>query len=270
MTAPSLATVFTIGHSNRPIGDFIALLEQAGIQRLVDIRRLPGSRAFPQFDSPTLEAALHAARLDYSWLGESLGGRRGRSLPKDDLRNGLWENQSFRYYADYALSPAFTAGLAELEALAAQQRCAIMCAEAVWWRCHRRIVTDHLIARDHPVFHIMGPGAAHPASLTPGAVVCDGTVTYPPRPLTRTADLFQASTRKNSAAPPHFAVGDHVRWNSEAGYVTGRIIAIHTVDTDYKGHLRRCTQADPQYSIKSDKTDHIAMHKGKALKLIED
>ncbi|TAM10317.1 MAG: DUF488 domain-containing protein [Nevskiaceae bacterium] len=184
------ATVYTIGHSTRTIDEFIALLKESTIERLVDIRRFPGSRRWPQFTSATLATSVRDAGIDYSWLGEALGGRRRHSLPADDLRNALWQNASFRYYADYALSPAFAAGLDALEGLAGRQRCAIMCSEAVWWRCHRRIVTDYLIARGHPVRHIMAPGHVTDATLTPGAVTDHGGVTYPPAPLTHTGDLF--------------------------------------------------------------------------------
>lgn len=175
----SAASLFTIGHSTHPLADFLALLRESAIECLADIRRLPGSRAFPQFDSPALRASLHEAGIDYVHMAD-LGGRRGRTAPKGDRRNGLWRNTSFRYYADYALTPPFAAALAELEARAARQRCALMCAEAVWWRCHRRIVTDHLLARGHAVFHIMGPGKVVAATLTPGARVAHGCVTYPP------------------------------------------------------------------------------------------
>ncbi|HEX7381595.1 MAG TPA: DUF488 domain-containing protein [Nevskiaceae bacterium] len=194
MAAPD---VYTIGHSNRTIDEFIALLREAGVQRLIDIRRLPGSRACPQFDAEPFKASLAQAGIDYCWL-QALGGRRGRSLPKDDARNAFWENLSFRHYADYALTPPFAEGLAQLEAFAARQRCAIMCAEAVWWRCHRRIVTDHLLARGHRVFHIMGPGQIRPASLTRGALASGGSVTYPPPPLSQNAELSLTGSEKSS------------------------------------------------------------------------
>lgn len=172
-------TVFTIGHSNRPLAAFLDLLAESDIACVVDVRRLPGSRAFPQYDADALRDSLAAAGIDYVHM-TGLGGRRGRTLPADDTRNAMWRNASFRRYADYALTAPFAEALAEMESRAARERCTLMCAEAVWWRCHRRIITDHLLARGHEVFHIMGPGKVVPATLMPGAHVVDETVTYPP------------------------------------------------------------------------------------------
>jgi uncharacterized protein (DUF488 family) len=170
--------IFTIGHSSRPLDEFIGLLAESRIERLVDVRSLPGSRAFPQYNAEALRDSLAGAGVDYEHIG-ALGGRRGRSLPKDDTRNAMWRNASFRHYADYALTPAFAEGLQDLEARGVHERCAIMCAEAVWWRCHRRIITDHLIARGWQVRHIIGAGKTTAATLTPGADVAGGGVTYP-------------------------------------------------------------------------------------------
>jgi uncharacterized protein (DUF488 family) len=108
-----------------------------------------------------------------------LGGRRPRARDIPPEVNGLWENQSFHNYADYALSDEFASGLARLLGLAAERRCAIMCSEAVWWRCHRRIIADHALVRGWPVFHLMGADRIVPASLTPGAQPRDGLVFYP-------------------------------------------------------------------------------------------
>jgi len=170
---------FTIGHSDRSLGDFVALLEGPDVQRVVDIRKLPGSRAQPQFDGPALSGALAAQGIGYEHEA-ALGGLRGRSREVPAEVNGLWENRSFHNYADYALSAPFHDALAHLIDEGRRQRCALMCAEAVWWRCHRRIVADYLLARGETVFHIMGAGRLEPARLTPGAVVrADGTVVYP-------------------------------------------------------------------------------------------
>ena len=128
---------FTIGHSTRSIEEFIALLREAEIGVLVDVRTMPRSRTNPQFNQETLPEALRASGILYEHLKE-LGGLRGRTLP--DSPNGFWENQSFRNYADYALGSAFRAGLARLVAIGSARRAAIMCAEAVWWQCHRRIM----------------------------------------------------------------------------------------------------------------------------------
>lgn len=170
--------VFTIGHSTRPLPAFMALLEEQKIGCLIDVRRLPGSRAFPQYDSARLHQSLHDMGVAYVWA-QTLGGRRARSLPADDPRNAWWQNASFRHYADYALGPAFAAAIARLERRVYKTRCAVMCAEAVWWRCHRRIIADHLLARGHQVLHIMGPGKVPAAAMSAGARYRDGVVTYP-------------------------------------------------------------------------------------------
>jgi len=170
---------FTIGHSNRDLDAFAGLLGEAGVERVVDIRTVPRSRANPQFNQDTLAQALADRQVSYEHVA-ALGGLRGKSKTVARDLNRYWENDSFHNYADYALSPAFRAGLEHLLARGREQRCAIMCSEAVWWRCHRRIVADYLLARGLPVFHIMGPGRIDPASLTPGAVVQpDGTLAYP-------------------------------------------------------------------------------------------
>lgn len=170
---------FTVGHSNRSLEEFVALLRGAEIGLVADIRTVPRSRANPQFNKETLPDALAAARICYEHMA-ALGGLRGqaKTLPREV--NGFWTNASFHNYADYALSTDFRAGLDRLIERGRERRCAMMCAEAVWWRCHRRIVADHLVARGETVFHIMGQGRLEPARLTPGAVVQDeGRVVYP-------------------------------------------------------------------------------------------
>jgi len=172
--------IHTIGHSTRDLPAFIALLQAARIERLVDIRTVPRSRTNPQFNRDTLPDSLAPCGVDYVHLA-ALGGLRGKSKTIAPEVNDFWENDSFHHYADYALTDEFHRGLETLLAWARTQRCAIMCSEAVWWRCHRRIVSDYLIARNAPVFHIMGPGHVDAASLTRGAVIQpDGTVLYPP------------------------------------------------------------------------------------------
>jgi uncharacterized protein (DUF488 family) len=169
----------TIGHSDRSLEEFAGLLTGAGVALVADIRKVPKSRANPQFDEDRLADALAAFGLAYEHMA-SLGGLRGkaRGVPPDV--NGLWTNESFHNYADYALSAEFQVGLEHLLEAGRERRCAIMCSEAVWWRCHRRIVADHLIARGEAVLHIMGKGRLEPARLTEGAVVrADGTVVYP-------------------------------------------------------------------------------------------
>jgi uncharacterized protein (DUF488 family) len=170
---------FTIGHSNRSLEEFIGLLGGPHVERLVDVRKMPGSRTNPQFNGDVLAGALAPAGIAYEHLA-ALGGLRGKARNLPPEVNGFWTNESFHNYADYALTAEFRAGLERLLEEGRRQRSAIMCSEAVWWRCHRRIVADHLLARGEEVFHIMGPGRPEPARLTPGAVVgTDGTVTYP-------------------------------------------------------------------------------------------
>ncbi|WP_374534097.1 DUF488 family protein [Phenylobacterium sp.] len=170
---------FTIGHSNRSLEAFAGLLREARVELLVDIRKIPMSRANPQFNAHALPAALEPFQISYEHIA-ALGGLRGKApaLPADI--NGFWENKSFHNYTDYALSPPFRLGLERLIEAGRQRRSAIMCSEAVWWRCHRRIVADYLIADGQTVFHIMGPDRIEPARLTAGAVVQpDRTIRYP-------------------------------------------------------------------------------------------
>ena len=170
---------FTVGHSNLSLDAFVDMLHGPDVQRLVDIRTIARSRANPQFNEDALSQSLPAQDITYERLA-ALGGLRGKSRHLPPEINGFWSNTSFHNYADYATTPAFRAGLDQLIAEGRDQRCAIMCAESVWWRCHRRIVSDHLIARGERVFHIMGAGRVVPATLTPGAMVRpDGSVIYP-------------------------------------------------------------------------------------------
>lgn len=173
---------FTIGHSNRTLEELAELLRGQNIEKLVDIRTIPRSRANPQFNQESLPDALAPYKIAYEHVA-ALGGLRGKVKKVPPETNAFWTNKSFHNYADYALSEAFHTGLAHLIAIGRQQRCAIMCSEAVWWRCHRRIVTDYLIAHGETVFHIMTPTRLEPAKPTSGAILHpDGTVTYPPEP----------------------------------------------------------------------------------------
>lgn len=171
---------FTIGHSNRSLDAFTGLLREAKIERVMDVRAFPRSRTNPQFNIDTLPDALVPFGIAYEHVA-ALGGRRGKSNdPVASDVNGFWTNQSFHNYADYALSMDFQSGLDHLIAAGHEQRCAIMCSEAVWWRCHRRIISDYLIAHGETVFHILGEGKVERAHSTEGAVVeADGVVTYP-------------------------------------------------------------------------------------------
>jgi uncharacterized protein (DUF488 family) len=173
---------FTIGHSTRSLGDFIALLGEVQIDLVADIRTVPRSRTNPQFNKDTLPDALAGFGISYEHMA-TLGGLRGknRTVPRDV--NGFWTNDSFHNYADCALSAQFHTGLEHLIEDGAKRRCALMCSEAVWWRCHRRIVTDYLIANGETVLHIMGKGHLDLAHLTPGAVIESAErIVYPASP----------------------------------------------------------------------------------------
>jgi len=168
---------FTIGHSTHPIDEFLALLDAHQIRAIADVRRFPGSRKHPQFNQTEFAAALNAVGVQYYWL-QSLGGRRGKVTGSSDRNLGL-RNDSFRNYADYMATADFRAGIAELLALAQQQRTATMCSEGLFWRCHRRLVSDFLLAGGHTVWNIMPDGKLQPHLLTAGAVVNAGSVSYP-------------------------------------------------------------------------------------------
>ncbi len=171
---------FTTGHSGRRMGEFIQLLGASGIGALVAVRTFPRSRANPQYDCETLPGTLSDFQIAYERAAE-LGGRARRPDIAPDV-NAFWENQSFHNYADYAMSESFRSGLARLRELGQMRRCALMCAEAVWWRCHRRIIADYLLAAGERVFHILGPDAVTPANLTTAATLQpDGTLAYPAR-----------------------------------------------------------------------------------------
>ena len=169
---------FTIGHSTHPIDEFVALLRDFDIKLVADVRTVPRSRKNPQFNRDMLPAALKAFDLSYIHIPE-LGGLRGRR-PLPPAVNGFWQNESFHNYADYAMSDEFRAGLRKLRQMGHAQQCAIMCAEALWWRCHRRIISDYLIAAGETVTHIYAKGrtelARSSAGASPGP---SGTLVYP-------------------------------------------------------------------------------------------
>jgi uncharacterized protein (DUF488 family) len=169
-------TIFTVGHSTLPIEQFIAVLGAYGIETLADIRTVPRSRYNPQFNSEALAAALAQHGIAYVGL-PGLGGLRH---PRKDSPNTGWRNESFRGYADYMQTPAFATALDELIRLSRTKRVAIMCAEAVPWRCHRSLVADALDVRGIAVVEILSATSHRPHKLTPFAQVQGTTVTYPP------------------------------------------------------------------------------------------
>lgn len=184
--------VFTIGHSNRESVEFLELVSENKLELIVDVRKLAGSNRYPQFNADTLEKTLVEHKLAYRRF-EPLTGRRPVSKTVPFEVNAWWQNRSFHNYADHALSSEFHEAVQELRLLADECRVAVMCSEAVWWRCHRRIIADHLLATGDEVIHILGHGQRQYAELSAGAVVSDGedltstgresvnqlTVTYP-------------------------------------------------------------------------------------------
>jgi Protein of unknown function, DUF488 len=167
--------ILTIGHSTRPIDEFIELLRQHGVERLVDIRTIPRSRRNPQFNSEALAKSLEDKGIGYVHLKE-LGGLRH---PRHDSINTGWRNDGFRGYADYMQTAEFEEALRRLLELCEGKRCAAMCAEAVPWRCHRSLLADALVARGIPVEHILSGSRRDVHSLTPFARIENGRVTYP-------------------------------------------------------------------------------------------
>lgn len=170
-----METVSTIGHSNRTIEEFIALLKQNDIACLLDIRTVPKSRHNPQFGQDQLPGSLAAAGIEYRYLA-GLGGLR---RPRPDSPNGGWRNTSFRGYADYMQTDEFAKNVDTVVALADHARCALMCAEAVPWRCHRSLVADALVVRGIAVEEIIGPQQPKPHKLTAFAKVDGERITYP-------------------------------------------------------------------------------------------
>jgi uncharacterized protein (DUF488 family) len=168
--------VLTVGHSNRPLEEFLRLLQAHGVTLVVDVRKMPGSRLNPQFGRDTFPQALHQASIGYVHMS-GLGGLRRR---RPDSPNTGWKNASFQGYADYMLTPEFESSLQELLKRAAERRVALMCAEAVPWRCHRSLIADALVARGVAVEHIFGASRTQAHVLRPWASVQGTRIIYPP------------------------------------------------------------------------------------------
>ncbi len=170
------AGVWTVGHSTRTWDAFRAVLDAHGIEAIADVRRFPGSRRYPWFASETMADALPVIGMQYLWVPE-LGGRR---KVRPGSLNGAWRNAAFQGYADHMASDEFQAGLAKVLALAGERRTALMCAEAVWWRCHRRLIADLLQHRGVPVLHIIGDKPAQPHPQSADARAAGQDLVYPP------------------------------------------------------------------------------------------
>jgi uncharacterized protein (DUF488 family) len=168
------ARIWTVGHSTRPIGEFLGLLAGARVQVIADVRSFPGSRKYPQYGKEALAATMDTHAIGYHWL-QALGGRR-RVSP--DSPNTAWRNASFRGYADYMSSAEFEHGLTQLLTVASKARTAIMCAEAVWWRCHRSMIADALCVRGIEVMHILDAKHSTVHPMTAPARIVRGELTY--------------------------------------------------------------------------------------------
>lgn len=188
------AQVMALGHSTRPLEELVAMLRGHGVKTLADIRKIPRSRHNPQFNPETLGPALAEVGIRYVQL-EALGGRRSGGDPEGP--NAAWRNRSFRAYADYLLTDEAKRGLLELQALAKGGPVAVMCAEAVPWRCHRSLVADALFARGVIVQHLDSPTRAHPHRLTPFARLKGREVTYPAPGGARAVTSLRAPARRS-------------------------------------------------------------------------
>ncbi|MCD9008000.1 DUF488 domain-containing protein [Luteimonas sp. XNQY3] len=173
---PNVDTLWTIGHSTRSWEDFLALLAHARIEAIVDVRRFPGSRRYPWFASETMAGQLPVSSIGYHWLPQ-LGGRR-RAQPGSP--NGAWRSAAFQGYADHMTSDEFADGLSQALAVAAERRTALMCAEALWWGCHRRLIADLLTHRGVEVRHILDIGKVQPHAMHPDARSAGADLIYPP------------------------------------------------------------------------------------------
>ena len=171
-----MSEIHTIGHSTHSAEEFVALLRRHRIEAVADVRRYPSSRRLPHFNASALSESLPAAGIEYAELGDALGGRR---KARADTPNIGWRVAGFRGYADHMASEEFRSALAELERLGRARRSAFMCAEGPWWRCHRQLIADALLAREWDVAHVMPDGRLERHRPTPFAVVEGETITYP-------------------------------------------------------------------------------------------
>ena len=166
--------IWTIGHSSRTYEELLAMLRSFNIELVADVRHFPGSRKYPHFNKESLEITLPESNIEYVHI-VSLGGRR---KPHSDSRNSAWKNSAFRGYADHMETDAFHQGMTELAGRALKQRTAVMCSEAVWWRCHRSMIADYLKAQGWKVMHIMEVGKAQEHPYTSPARIVDGKLSY--------------------------------------------------------------------------------------------
>src|SRR5690348_12424824 len=245
--------ILTVGHSTRPIEDFIALLRGHGVQLLVDIRTIPRSRRNPQFNSDALAGSLQHAGIAYAHVKE-LGGLRH---PRRDSINTGWRNASFRGYADYMQTEDFARAVSRLLQLCAAQRCAVMCAEAVPWRCHRSLLADALVARGVPVEHILSTARRQTHALTPFAKIKNNQVTYP---------------QAEEAGPPpnRAALQEELKFEeSEAPMPAKKRKRKFTAATEARRRARLAAGTPPTQRIIADKRHKPPKHKKPLQHLLE-
>lgn len=168
------STIWTVGHSTRRIEEFLEILQNAAITAVADVRRFPGSRRYPHYNQQALTSSLQGAAIQYVWLPE-LGGRR---RPQPDSPHMAWRNASFRGYADHMDTDAFKQGIDRVTALADDGRVALMCSEALWWQCHRSLISDYLKIRGYCVIHLLAPNKHEEHPYTPAAQIVDGQLSY--------------------------------------------------------------------------------------------
>jgi uncharacterized protein (DUF488 family) len=170
---------YTIGHGTRPVAEFARLLQEAEVTLVADVRSVPRSRTNPQYNREMLPQSLAVFGIGYEHIA-ALGGLRSRSHEVSPEVNAFWQNESFHNYADYAMTDGFRAGLAHLRELSREYCCAVMCAETLWWRCHRRIIADYLLAAGDAVFHVLGQGHFEPARMNDAVrLLRPGVLSYP-------------------------------------------------------------------------------------------
>jgi hypothetical protein len=252
-TGGGAPVILTIGHSTRPIDEFVQLLQQHGVELLADIRTIPRSRHNPQFNSEALAKSLARAGIEYAHLKE-LGGLR---RPRPDSINMGWRNASFRGYADYMQTPEFEQALERLLRLCAQRRCAVMCAEAVPWRCHRSLLADALLARGIGAEHIISGSRREAHRFTPFARVERQRVLYPKEPANEEPQKAKAGSRSKPAA----AAQAELKFDEGVSMPRKRGKRKFTAATEARRRARLASGSPPAERVIPDKRHKSPKHK---------